>query len=150
MEQTTVCVADVPSCLHGCNLQDDPDSVAPSGSNQSSFWCGLTAAARANAVQHPASFNGCDEQAATSTSHPPAASLASQDAAPSEPQLGPEPETGITLASDDDLDQSDLGHATYMLPLQLLRHLHHLQQSISSDTWQMLWSIYAHMVSSTS
>ena len=143
MEQKIVCIADVPSCLRGSNLQDSPDSTAPSVSHQTSFWCGLTAAACANAVQHLASSNDCNEQAPISTSHPPAAGFASQDEVLTEPQLGSEAEIAISRVSDDDLDQSDLGHATYMLPLQLLRHLHSLQQSVSSGTWQMLWSVYA-------
>lgn len=143
IEQKIAYIADVPSCLHGSNLPDSPDSTTLSASHQSSFWCGLTAAACASALGHLASSGGCNEHAAISTSHSPAAGFASHAEALTEPQLEAEPETAISHASDADPDQSDLSHATYMLPLQLLRHLHSLQQSVSSGTWQMLWSIYA-------
>ena len=135
-----MCLADVSSCLCGSNLKNDTDR-SPAASHNS-LWQGLTAAACANAIQHLTDLGPGDQHTASSSSHKVLES-ASQDDVRAEPRVDPELETVFSHSSGDKLDQSDWHRAVYMLPVQLLHHTHTLQQSISADTWQMLWSLYA-------
>lgn len=52
--------------------------------------------------------------------------------------------SALTVAACSSASQrSDRRHAVYRLPVQLLGHMHTLQQNIDVDTWQQLWGLYA-------
>lgn len=125
--------ADVPSCFGGSNDQHGPDNLRPTVSPHPSLWCGLTAAACANAAQH---LND------PSYSYQHTAGSISQGGVLAESRLQHEQDTSRSRSSGDDSDCSERRHAIYMLPVQLLRHVQTLQQEVDAETWQLLWGLY--------